>query len=150
MIDHWEKAERFGGARVPSGCPSKKSFIQHFSRIWYHSLCEGHLATKEAAMPGWTGCDVCGVIDALRVELGGMGLPDGSTFDDAHLRALEERLSAARDAPLAQRALIVAEGLRDIGRIETALQISEAIPRIITLSDPASAALLGRALISRA
>jgi hypothetical protein len=101
-------------------------------------------------MPGWTGCDVCEVIDALRLVLGETSLPDPSTFKDPQLQALERRLQAEKDAPLSSRALIVAEGLREVGMTDIALQISVGMPRIVSLSDPTSATLLGRALIIQA
>src|SRR5687767_7698984 len=101
-------------------------------------------------MPGWAGCDVCEVIDALRLALGETSLPDPSNFRDPQLRALEERLQAEKDAPLSHRSLIVAEGLREVGMTDIALQISVGISRIISPIDITSATLLGRALIIQA
>lgn len=81
-------------------------------------------------MPGWTGCDVCEVIDALRLILGDESLPLGSSFNDPQWSALEERLKVVKGEQLAHRALIVAEGLRESGLVDVALRISDAIPRI--------------------
>jgi hypothetical protein len=104
---------------------------------------------KEVSMPGWTGCDVCDVIDALRVALGTTMLPDGARVADLNLRAVEARLHAEKDAPLAEQALMVAEGLHEAGKAKLALKISEAIPRIITPIDVSGALLLAQAQIVR-
>jgi hypothetical protein len=93
---------------------------------------------------------VCRVIDELRLALGQTSLPPGATFKDEQLGALEQRLRVEKGAPLAHQALTVAEGLREIGMTDIALQISEGIPRIVATSDPSSAMLLGRALLIRA
>jgi len=98
-------------------------------------------------MPGWTGCDVCDVIDELRVALGTTALPDGARFADLQLSVVEARLHAEHHAPLAQRALIVAEGLREAGKMNLALKIGQAIPQIVTPTESRSAILLANALI---
>ena len=98
-------------------------------------------------MPGWSGCDVCEVVDALRVVLGEAALPEPSKFKELQLSALEERLKVEKDTTLVQRALIVAEGLREVGMADMALQISAVMPRLIAVTDASSAALLGQALI---
>ncbi len=101
-------------------------------------------------MPGWGGCDVCAVIDELRLVLGESLLPAAANFDDPKLSVLEARLKAEPDAPLSHCALIVADGLRAVGMTDMALQISEGISRVVTTTDSTSASLLGRAQVIRA
>jgi len=101
-------------------------------------------------MPGWGGCDVCNVMDELRLVLGDPSLSTASSFDDPRFCVLEERLKAEPDAPLSDRALTVANGLREAGMTDSALLVSEGMSRIVTTADSTSASLLGRSQVIRA
>src|SRR3712207_3144794 len=105
---------------------------------------------REGAMPGWTGCDVCEVVDALRIALGDAVLPEPANFTDPRFHMLEARLQAEEHAPLAQRALLVAEGLRELGLFDMALCVSDGLARLVTTTDAASASLLAQAQLIRA
>jgi hypothetical protein len=109
------------------------------------------MSVPSARLPrGSVGCDVCGTIDELRLLLGESALPAGAEFNDPQLAAVEERLKVEQNAPLTQRGLIVAEGLREAGMTDVALQIAEGMPKIVASTDVSSASLLARAQIIRA
>jgi len=86
----------------------------------------------------------------LSIVLEAPSLPAPSSFDDPRFSILEKRLDAEQNEPLSHRALIVADGLREIGMTDIALQISEGISRIVDTHESTSASLLGRAQVIRA
>jgi hypothetical protein len=101
-------------------------------------------------MPGWTGCDVCTVIDALQIAFDESSLPDPGGFADPRFQQIEARLSAAAQESLAARALVVADGLRELGQPDLAQRISERIPVLVQATDVESASLLAQAQLLRA
>jgi hypothetical protein len=85
--------------------------------------------------PGWSGCDVCDVIDSLRQNLGELGLPPPEAFIEPRFAKLEDSLRVAKNAPLATRALIVAEGLIQLGMATDGLTICNPVQQLIDDSD---------------
>jgi hypothetical protein len=93
---------------------------------------------------------ICRGIEAVREAVGSPTWPGPDFSSDPRLKEVEVRLTSEPDAPLSQRALLIAEALRQIGEPATAVLISEAIPQIIASSETANAELLGRAIVIKA
>ncbi len=92
----------------------------------------------------------CRAALAVREAIGGPIWPSPDFASDPRLKDVEAQLKSERDAPLPRKALLVAEGLRQVGKPEIALQIGEAFPQLVASSDTANAELLGRAMIIKA